>query len=106
MNQWKEIFDRIGEAAAWEMLAEEAAELSASAAKVGRILRGDNPTPKEYNKASVEAVEELTDVLNAVDVIDSGVARDFVGLAKSDKARKMTRWYRRLFGGDACAEIH
>lgn len=103
-NQWQQIFDKIGEAASWEMLAEEAAELSAAASKVSRILRGDNPTRTDYETAVAKAVEELSDTQNAMEVLDVGL------LAKKNRLchrvwesqpRKMTRWYHSLFGGDA-----
>lgn len=39
------IVEKIGEAARWEQLAEECAELGHAALKVARILRGENPAP-------------------------------------------------------------
>ena len=103
-NQWRKIFDRIGEAASWEMLAEEAAELSAAAIKVSRILRGDNPTRTDYETAVAKAVEEMSDTQNALEVLDVGLLAKENRLCRrvwESQPGKMTRWYQSLFGGDA-----
>lgn len=43
-------------------LAEEASELSAAAAKLVRVIRGENPTPLKYDEALSNLLEEVTDV--------------------------------------------
>lgn len=57
------IKDRIGEAAMYEQLAEEAAELCKAALKMARILRDENPTPVKREGAAGAIEEEYTDVM-------------------------------------------
>lgn len=105
-NPWLAIFARIGEAAALEQLAEEAAELSAAASKVARILRGQNPARMTYSEAFEKMVEEIADLENARDVLDSGLDVPLHSMPKLQTLRysKMTRWYESLFGkGDGNA---
>jgi len=102
-NPWKKIYDRVGKAAAWEQLDEEAAELSAIASKCARILRGENPARMTYEEAEAKAIEEIADVFNALDVLDTGLADDddmpyLLTVAKRKKFQKMKRWYKDLFG--------
>lgn len=102
-NPWKRIFDTVGKAAAIEMLAEEAAELSAIASKCARILRGENPARMTYEEAEAKAIEEIADVFNAIDVLDTGLAYEqgtpyLLTIAKRKKFPKMERWYKDLFG--------
>ena len=102
-NPWKKIYDRIGKAAAWEQLDEEAAELSAIASKCARILRGENPARMTYEEAEAKAIEEIADVFNALDVLDTGLGYGgetpcLLTIAKRKKFPKMERWYEDLFG--------
>ena len=102
-NPWKRIFDTIGVASAAEMLAEEAAELSASASKYARILRGENPARMDVDEAEKKMIEEIADVFNALDVLDTGLVYGngmhyLLTYAKRKTFKKMTRWYRSLFG--------
>ena len=101
-NPWKRIFDTIGEAAALEMVAEEAAELSATAAKLARIVRGENPARVNYGEAEEKLIEEVADVYNALDVLDTGLSetrgRNIDMAAKRIAFKKMKRWYKDLFG--------
>lgn len=55
--------ERIGEAAVYEGIAEEAAELAAASSKMARILREDNPTPVGAEEGRGKVIEELTHVL-------------------------------------------
>lgn len=100
-NLWLKIYDAIGEAAAIEMLAEESAELSAAASKLARIVRGENPSRMSRDEAESRLVEEIADVLNALDVLDTGVIErldKFIDLTAHHIAvRKMKRWYKDLF---------
>lgn len=43
-------------------LAEEAAELAQAALKERRTLTNENPTPKTYNQAHVDLLEEIADL--------------------------------------------
>ena len=101
MNPWERIFRTIGEASALEMLAEEAAELSAAALKAARILRGDNTARMDYPEAMKDVVEEIGDTFNAVNVLGSGLMPDGRLVDPTVMDSKMQRWYDSLFGGDS-----
>lgn len=60
----------ISEPAMYEQLAEEAAEVTHAALKLARIIRGENPTPKEYPEAFLELIEELTDLKTCMDILN------------------------------------
>lgn len=77
------------EAALYELLAEEAAELSHAASKMARILRKEVPTPKTPEKAKEEVIEEYTDVRNAAYVLDLFADEDLADY-------KLARWIKRL----------
>lgn len=55
--------DRIGDAAMYEQLAEECAELGQASLKMARILRGENPTPVAETEAQDAIIEEFNDVV-------------------------------------------
>lgn len=93
-NPWRQIYDCIGEAAALEMLAEEAAELAAAASKAARIVRGDNPARMDLDTACKHVSEEIKDVMNAIDVLAAGAD---VICKKDLENFKMNRWYQSLF---------
>lgn len=99
-NPWRQIFDRIGEAAAWEQLAEEADEVAQAAMKCARIIRGENPARMTYEEARRKVTEELADFDNSRGVLDAGLdgTRETVRLCGSLRYEKMTRWYESLFG--------
>ena len=93
--------EKIGEAAVYEQLAEEAAELAQAALKVSRILRGENPTPVTLGKAKDHLIEELTDVYVCcselqinydADIFDSKVRRwmNRIEAAEHEKKQKAT----------------
>ncbi len=69
MNRY--VIEKIGEAAALEQLAEEAAELAQAALKLARIARGENPTPVTRKSAFDAFVEELADVKLCVSVLET-----------------------------------
>lgn len=52
----------IGEAATYELLAEECIELAHAALKMARIKRKENPTPATEEKVKKSIVEEWMDV--------------------------------------------
>ena len=89
------VIDTIGEAAVYEQLAEEAAELAQAASKMARKIRGENPTPKTELTCLSALHEEISDVENCMDVlvdagkIDTAIINDL-------KKRKMKRWERRI----------
>lgn len=55
--------DRIGDAAMYEQLAEECAELGQAALKMARVLRKENPTPVTAAEANNAIIEEFNDVV-------------------------------------------
>jgi NTP pyrophosphatase (non-canonical NTP hydrolase) len=104
-NQWRQIYEAIGEAAALEMLAEECCELGQAALKLARIVRGENPARITYEEAYLKLVEEVADVCNALDVLDEGVMakynRSLDHETRDVMPAKLTRWYKSLFGEEA-----
>lgn len=83
------ILDLIGEPAALEQLAEEAAELAQAALKLVRVLRDENPTPVTEDKARGDLTNEFTDVIACS--VALGLHEDPDVLAG-----KIKRWYQRL----------
>ena len=83
-------------------IAEEAAELSAAAAKYVRVLRGINPSPVSCTKACEKTAEEIADVLVALNVfgairIDSEHMRITVDSRIFETMREKTaRWAARI----------
>lgn len=55
--------EQIGEAAAYENIAEEAVELAHAALKYARIIREENPTPKTKQEAFSNILEEYSDLI-------------------------------------------
>ena len=53
---------KLGDPACYEQLAEESSELSHAALKMARVLRGENPTPVDYETAKRAVIEEYSDV--------------------------------------------
>lgn len=87
------IVDAVGEAAALEQLAEEAAELAKAALKLARVVRAENPTPVDYDTAFRSLCEELGDVRVCVAVL-----QDKYGTldTSATELEKLFRWKRRL----------
>lgn len=83
------IFARIGEAAMYEQLAEEAAELAHSALKMARVLRQENPTPVKKLDAKLSVQEEFTDVFQCAEELNISYSRKQI----RDKTKRfMERW--------------
>lgn len=55
--------EQIGEAAAYENIAEEAVELAHAALKYARIIREENPTPKTKQEVFSNILEEYSDLI-------------------------------------------
>ena len=83
------IRERTSDAALYELMAEEAAELSHAASKMARILRGEVPTPKTAEKAMEDVVEEFSDLLNVTQT-----SNVFMNVDISNY--KLRRWIERL----------
>ena len=91
----KDIYEEVGEPAALELVAEEAAELAQACLKLSRILRGENPTPVPEALAAEKVMEEAADVQTALNVLSSAQWYD------EDKVmhiqwKKSERWKERL----------
>lgn len=67
----RDIYEEVGEPAALELVAEEAAELAQACLKLSRILRGENPTPVPEVLAAEKVMEEAADVQTALSVLSS-----------------------------------
>lgn len=87
------IVDQIGEAAALEQLAEEASELSKAALKLARIIRGENPTPVDFDTAFRSFLEELGDTRLCAKVLEDRYGP--LDTLEGEK-RKLKRWKHRL----------
>ena len=81
--------EQIGEAAVYELLAEECAELAKAALKYARILRGENPTPVTLDDALKNVVEEYTDLQLVAGDLNLHIDWDIMN-------EKYERWARRL----------
>lgn len=66
----KEIRETIGDPALFEGLAEEAVELAKEALKLARILRGENPTSADEKATRRALIEECTDLMFYLNVLD------------------------------------
>ena len=62
--------EKIGEPAVLELMAEECTELAHASLKLARIIRGENPTPKNADAARLEVMEELADVFVTTDYLE------------------------------------
>lgn len=108
MNASLEIIGLIGEGAALEQLAEEAAELAQAALKVARIVRHKNPTPIDYETAFYSLIEELGDVRVCIKVLESFYGK--LDTQETEK-QKLERWQQRVHafytgGGAAISYTH
>ena len=65
-----EIQMMVGEPALYEGMAEEAIELAHAALKTARILRGENPTPADEETTRRALIEECTDLMFYLNVLD------------------------------------
>ena len=88
-------FEKLGAAAALELLAEECAELGHAALKRARILRGENPTPESAEEAEEKLREELADVIALVEECAEFTCMDLVELNKRIDA-KAARFVERM----------
>jgi hypothetical protein len=100
MNLIEEIARSSSEASLYEMLAEEAAELSASASKYARFLRGEQPVKEGLIKEVLfdHVIEEYADVYVSMTVIQEMYSEDLNVWYKVGEIaeEKMKRWRDRL----------
>lgn len=100
------IVAQIGEGAALEQLAEEAAELAQAALKVARIVRHKNPTPIDYETAFYSLIEELGDVRVCIKVLESFYGK--LDTQETEK-QKLERWQQRVhafYTGGGSDKLH
>lgn len=91
------ILTEIGDAAAYEQLAEECVELAHAALKMARVLRKENPTPVDESHARGKIFEELGDLMNALDVVEPMLlARAYMSVIEQYRGEKMKRWEERI----------
>lgn len=85
-------------------LAEEASELTQAALKLRRVMDGTNPTPKTYDEAKANLVEEVADIMCVVDLLLED--NDYIKIDKIIEAKKK-RWIGRIkeARGDSDASI-
>ena len=74
---------------------EEATELAHAAAKMQRILIGDNPTPVTEKEAIAKVMEEICDLYSALEVLKLDVNPKYEQMRK----KKMVRWVDRIKKG-------
>lgn len=79
----------LSKACLYEQLAEEATELAQAAIKMGRILRGENPSPVTPQFVEHMINEGYNDVMNVINIL--GLCED-----KELQREKMRRWIDRL----------
>lgn len=79
----------LSKACLYEQLAEEATELAQAAIKMGRILRGENPSPVTPHFAEHMIIEEYNDIMNVINIL--GIPEN-----KELQREKMRRWIDRL----------
>ena len=91
------IFERVGEAAVLELLAEECSELAQAALKLARKKRGENPTPKTEAECIADLIEEMADVDLCRKVLEDADWWDQLSLIDMYN-KKMKRWQHRLDG--------
>lgn len=81
--------DKIGDAAMYEQMAEECAELGKAALKMARILRNENPTPVTETEAENAIIEEFNDVV--ICALELGY-HSSVTIARQKMQRFKQRW--------------
>lgn len=92
---FKEILDKIGEAAALEQTAEECTELAHACLKMARKFRAENPTPAAEEEICERIHEELADLMTCVDVL---INIPWISTKKVQEIqiRKTRRWAERI----------
>ena len=75
----------VGEAVLYEQLSEECVELAHAALKKARKLRGENPTPVDIQDVDAHLIEEITDLMVVLDVLDLKESTEI-------KQYKLHRW--------------
>lgn len=103
MNLIEEIAYKSSEASLYEMLAEEAAELSSAASKYARFLRGEQPVKEGLTKEILleHVIEEYADVDVSMTAAAAKTEDEFEapfvwGKINRMVMKKIERWHDRL----------
>lgn len=103
MNLIEEIAYKSSEASLYEMLAEEAAELSSAASKYARFLRGEQPVKEGLTKEILleHVIEEYADVDVSMTAAAAKTEDEFEAPFVWNKVnhmviKKIERWHDRL----------
>lgn len=95
------VTDYLSEADILLRLAEEAAELSATAAKLVRKLEGRNPTPKSVEECKAALLEEYADTSLCFELLVN--TQEYIDMSRIAVA-KYERWLKRLRERDGIDE--
>ena len=87
--------EHLSRASQFGQIVEEATELAHAAAKMQRILIGDNPTPVTEKEAIAKVMEEICDLYSALEVLKLDVNPKYEQMRK----KKMARWVDRIKKG-------
>ena len=87
--------EHLSRASQFGQIVEEATELAHAAAKMQRILIGDNPTPVTEKEAIAKVMEEICDLYSALEVLKLDVNPKYEQMRK----KKMVRWVDRIKKG-------
>lgn len=87
--------EHLSRASQFGQIVEEATELAHAAAKMQRILIGDNPTPVTEKEAIAKVMEEICDLYSALEVLKLDVNPKYEQMRK----KKMARWVERIKKG-------
>lgn len=85
--------EHLSQKAIVNQIAEEAAELSAAASKLARILDGENPSPVTLEEAYHSLAEEYGDVMNGIEVLT--IPPGYADILNC-RAEKLVRWAERI----------
>ena len=85
----------LGEAEILSQLAEESSELAQAALKLRRVLDGKNPTPVTMEKAEENLIEEISDVMTCISLLDCVTDESLERLVEIHEL-KMERWAKRI----------
>lgn len=85
--------ENLSQQAIFSQLAEDAAELSAAASKMARILSGENPTPISPEEARAHFLEECGDVDDCIEILVTPAEEAII---TDGRMKKFVRWATRI----------
>lgn len=93
-----DIYEKIGESALLQQIAEEAAELAQAALKLARKIDGKNPTPKSMEECIASLLEEFADTDLAMDSWLLHQRWEYRNRIDQIEETKKKRWEERING--------